>query len=142
MAMSPHEFLHVLDRAKQDTHLARRILDALDQVDLLWQGLQTAADGVDVGRYGHDRFLPAARVWQEHIRGARRDRSTAAMRRARGRLGGCSRWLYARQEKSFKSALRLLLKPLPVDPPDWLVDRCWRRIRELESGLLAASRKR
>jgi hypothetical protein len=128
--MNVHDFLNLLRTAQGET--AERILDVL----------KTLSHDADFVRYSHAKYLPAAKQYREYIQGKHDGSvSLAEARRLRGRLGGVSRWMYAKQRRTFEDVLKLWMPGLAhAAVPDAVHDRLWRELLNMERRLLSQSR--
>ena len=140
--MTLHEFRAHVMKAHKSPELRANLIavfrEATDKLEKLGKAGKGIYDASRVATYGHDRFLPAAKDWRNYIKGRHSEISSERMKELRGRLGGTSRWLYARQKATFQSTLDLLL---PCSPPEGVVDWAWDHIKSLERRLLADARK-
>jgi hypothetical protein len=134
------EFHCLLARARADEDLAQRVLTVLEfaqtKVATIARAGITVGHAGDLANYAHDKYLPAAANYLRH--GSAHSPSMARFREDRARLGGASRWMYARQRKTFEDVLGLL--PVASEIPAEVVDRFWHQVLALERQQLANAR--
>ena len=110
---------------------------SMDKISKLVDALIVLKADYKLVEFSNRTFLPAAK---EYLQGKNtRHPSLRQSRIARARLGGASRWLYARQKETF---VTLLHQMFPVKIPNQVVDSMWRRIVKSESKVLSRNRKK
>ena len=93
-------------------------------------------------KYAHDRYLPAAGAYRAFIKGGPMAGDKAAKLHAARRLGGYSRWLYARQEATFRRLARLWTHDVASPVSNMLIDRAWERFKLAERHWLSEARSK
>jgi len=128
--MNAHELLQLLRTAEGEK--AERILDVL----------KTLSHDHDLVKYAHDKYLPAAKQYRDYIQGKQgANASLAEARRLRGRLGGVSRWMYARQRRTFDDVLKLWIPGwIETSLPESFYSHLWHELLQMERKLLSSSR--
>jgi hypothetical protein len=129
--MSADEFVRLMSRALDEVEHFWLLVDAIELLD----------QDAKFVEFSHDHYLPAAAAYRELVRG-KTQVSSHRFHSVTGRLGGYSRWMYARQETLFTRLASIVMHQTPEPLRRPFVDHAWRHFKAADRKWLAAGRKR